>query len=146
MDGDAATWWWLAAGVLVAAELASGSFYLLMLALGCAAGAVAAMAGLGGVAQISAAALLGGGATAAWHIRRARSPRSAPADANRDLLLDIGETVMVASWEPDGTTRVHHRGADWTARFSGPGTPGPGRHRIVALQGNQLSVAADPAA
>ena len=41
-----ATFWWLAAGGLVIAELLSGSFYLLMLALGTAAGAVAAQAGL----------------------------------------------------------------------------------------------------
>ena len=39
MDWSASTGWWLAAGVLVAAELATGTFYLLMLALGAAAGA-----------------------------------------------------------------------------------------------------------
>ena len=37
MDWSASTGWWLAAGVLVAAELATGTFYLLMLALGAAA-------------------------------------------------------------------------------------------------------------
>ena len=37
MDWSASTVWWLAAGVLVAAELATGTFYLLMLALGCVA-------------------------------------------------------------------------------------------------------------
>lgn len=141
MDWNAATLWWLAGGALVAAELASGSFYLLMLALGCAAGALAATSGLGAVAQITVAALVGGGATAGWHIRRARSPRSAPAAANRDVLLDIGEQVTVTAWEADGTTRVQHRGATWTARYAGSGPPAPGVHLIVALQGNQLSLA-----
>ncbi len=42
MDWNAWTFWWVAGGVLVAAELATGTFYLLMLALGCGAAAVAA--------------------------------------------------------------------------------------------------------
>ena len=37
MDWSSATVWWVAAGVLVAAELATGTFYLLMLAIGTAA-------------------------------------------------------------------------------------------------------------
>ena len=43
MDWSLATWWWIAAGVLVAAELASGTFYLLMLALGAGAGGSAGL-------------------------------------------------------------------------------------------------------
>jgi len=39
------TIWWLVAGALVALELTTGTFYLLMLALGAAAGAVVAHAG-----------------------------------------------------------------------------------------------------
>ena len=35
-------------------------------------------------ALMLAAALVGGGATAFWHLRRARHPRSAPADRNAD--------------------------------------------------------------
>ena len=42
-----ATVWWIAAGLLVVAELASGTFYLLMLALGAGAGALAAHFALG---------------------------------------------------------------------------------------------------
>jgi membrane protein implicated in regulation of membrane protease activity len=37
MDWNWATAWWIVAGVLVAAELATGTFYLLMLAAGAAA-------------------------------------------------------------------------------------------------------------
>ena len=44
MDLSLSTWWWIVAGVLVAAELATGTFYLLMVAIGCAAGALAAHA------------------------------------------------------------------------------------------------------
>ena len=45
MDFGLATGWWLLAGVLVAVELLTGTFYLLALALGAAAAALAAHAG-----------------------------------------------------------------------------------------------------
>ena len=81
MDFGLATGWWLLAGVLVAVELLTGTFYLLALALGAAAAALAAHAGAGFTAQLVTAALVGGGSTAAWHLQRARQPRSAPAAA-----------------------------------------------------------------
>lgn len=140
---SAATVWWAIAAVLVVAELLTGTFYLLMLALGAAAAALAAHAGAGLTAQLVAAAILGGGGTAAWHWRRARAPRSAPSESNPDVNLDIGHTVQVAEWQPDGSTRVQHRGAAWSARLAAGQPPGqPGPHRIVALQGNQLVLAA----
>lgn len=58
MDWSLATWWWIVAGALVAAELATGTFYLLMLALGAAAAALGAHAGLSGSLQIVTAALV----------------------------------------------------------------------------------------
>lgn len=143
MAFDGPTLWWVLAGTLVALELATGTFYLLMLALGAAAGALAAHAGLGGNAQVVCAALLGAAATALWHLRRARNPRSAPAQSNRDVLLDIGQTLTVEQWASDGTARAHYRGAAWSVRYAGEGTPAPGRHRIVAVEGNELAVTAD---
>ena len=141
MDWTASSLWWLAAGALVAVELATGTFYLLMLSLGCAAGAVAAHLGLGSAAQIVAAAVCGGGATSAWHLKRLRHPRSAPAESNRDVNLDIGGIVQVDDWSANGTARVHYRGAPWTVQYAGSGRPLPGEFTIVALQGNRLSVA-----
>ena len=64
MDLSASTFWWVAAGVAVAVELATGTFYLLMIALGLAGAAVVAMLGMGLTAQIVSAALIGGGAPA----------------------------------------------------------------------------------
>ena len=141
MDWNAAMSWWLAAGVLVAAELATGTFYLLMVAVGCVAGALAAHVGLGDTAQVVTAALLGAACTAGWHFKRAHSPRSAPIESNRDANIDIGQTLQVTAWAADGTARVPYRGAAWNVRFAGPGTPAPGEHVIVAVQGTHLSVA-----
>jgi membrane protein implicated in regulation of membrane protease activity len=137
LDWNATTVWWLAAGALVAVELVTGTFYLLMLALGAVAGALGAYMGLSVTAQVIVAALLGGGATVGWHLKRSRQPATAPADQN----LDIGRAVHVEHWAGDGSARVSYRGASWAVRFAGSGKPHPGEHVIVALDGNELRVA-----
>ena len=139
-DWGTATWWWIGAGLLVAAELASGTFYLLMVALGMGAGAVAAHLGAGTTAQIVVAALIAGGATALWHWRRMRAPRSAPFQSNRDVNLDVGERVRVDAWGADRTARVSYRGAGWTVVFGGDGVPAPGEFTIAAVEGSRLVV------
>ena len=141
MDWNAPTIWWLGAGALVALELATGTFYLLMLAVGCAAGALAAHAGVGASAQVVTAAVLGGGATFAWHLKRQRQPEAAPAHSNRDVNLDIGEQVQVAVWGADGTARVQYRGAAWSVRLTHGSPAAPGAHVIVSIHGNELRVA-----
>ncbi|MDO9315864.1 MAG: NfeD family protein [Burkholderiaceae bacterium] len=141
MDIAHATIWWVAAGLAVAVELATGTFYLLMIALGLASGALAAHLGLGGAMQVVAAAAVGSGATALWHWKRMQHPRSLPARENRDVNLDIGETVHVDGWAADDTARVTYRGAGWTARRQPGGPAETGAHRIVAVEGNWLVVA-----
>ncbi|MEF7615765.1 NfeD family protein [Aquincola sp. MAHUQ-54] len=137
MDWSATTVWWLAAGVLVAVELATTTFYLLMMALGTVAGALAAHMGLGVPAQIAAAAFVGGGAVAALHLLRRSRGRGTPS-ANRDLNLDIGEQVQVDAWHADGATRLPYRGSLWSARYIGAGDPQPGLHVIRAVEGSML--------
>ena len=138
MAWAASTVWWVVAGGLVAVELATGTFYLLMLALGAAAAAIAAHSGAGLSGQLVVAAVVGGGAVAAWRLRRQRQPAAPRAEANRDINLDIGTRVQVSAWSPDGTARVAHRGATWSARHSGSGAPQPGSHVIVAVNGSEL--------
>jgi membrane protein implicated in regulation of membrane protease activity len=146
MDFSAPTLWWVLAGVLIVAELLSGTFYLLMIALGAAAAALAAHAGFSTTAQVATAAVVAAGATALWHFRRARQPRSAPAASNADVNLDIGQTVQVAAWREDGTAQVSYRGATWQVRHAGATSPEAGTHRIVAVHGNRLDVERVPSA
>lgn len=138
MDLSASTWWWVICGVLVAAELASGTFYLLMLALGAAAGAVAAHAGLGHSSQLVAGAIVGGGATLGWYLHRRKAALRESLQPNRDLNLDIGEPVAVESWAADGSAKVRYRGATWSARFVGAGEPQAGPHQISGIDGSRL--------
>ena len=111
-----------------------------MLAIGLAAGAIAAHLGLGLTGQLVAAAIVGGGAVALWRARRQASPVALPAQANRDVNLDIGERVRIDEWQADGTARVTYRGAQWTARYGDADTPTPGEHVIRAVDGNRLMV------
>ena len=141
MDWSASTWWWIAAGVLVAGELATGTFYVLMLAIGCAVAALAGYAGISFFAQVVAAVVVGGAAVLAWHRKRMNDPRVTvnPA-ANRDLNLDIGEQVHVDGWNADGTARVPYRGSAWNVRYIGDGAAAPGPHVIAEVRHNELAL------
>ena len=134
------TVWWLLAGAAVAVELVTGTFYLLMLAIGLAAGALAAHGGASMPTQLVVAALVGGGAVGGWHVARGRRPAGLPPQANPDVNLDVGETVLVEAWQPDGTALVRYRGATWTVTHP-PGTsPSTGLHRVREVVGNRLVV------
>ena len=137
------TLWWIAAGVIVGLELLTGTFYLLMLALGAAAAAISAQMGQPLATQMLIAGVVGGVAALGWHLRRQRSKDHAQSEgrANPDLHLDLGQTVEVAQWSPDGRARVHYRGAEWDARYLGPPPAQPGAHRIQAVEGNTLVLA-----
>ena len=138
MEIPGATFWWVAAGIAVAAELGTGTFYLLMIALGLAAAAVAAHIGVSVTAQLVTAALVGGGATVAWHWRRARQRSDEPAAENPDVNLDIGSRVRVDRWSHERTARVRHRGTEWTARLAPGAEAHAGEHIVSAVEGNWL--------
>jgi membrane protein implicated in regulation of membrane protease activity len=132
--------WWLLAGVTVALELVTGTFYLLMLAIGMVAGALAAHLGGSTIAQLVAAAVVGGGAVLAWYFIRKKDPAQAPAARNPDVNMDVGETVQVDAWQPDGTASVKYRGAQWTVVLRHGNSPSPGAHRVTEVVGNRLIV------
>lgn len=128
------TVWWLITGALVAAELMTGTFYLLMLAIGTVAAALAAHMGTGLTPQLVTAAVVGGLAVVLWRQKNLRREAQVPTE----LHLDIGETVQVEAWDAQGTAQVKHRGANWTAICPSGHTPSPGTHRIQAIQGSRL--------
>ncbi|MFN3437588.1 MAG: NfeD family protein [Acidovorax sp.] len=137
---EESTIWWLAAGAVVVTELLTGTFYLLMVAVGLVAAALAAHLGLPIALQIVSAAIVGGGAVVAWYLIKKRRPGDPSARADRNVNLDVGETIMIDSWNPDGTTSVKYRGATWTAIHRAGVTPSTGMHRVSELVGNRLLV------
>ena len=134
------TFWWLLAGAAVAVELLTGTFYLLMIAIGFTAAAIAAHLGGGPVLQTLVAAVVGGGAVVAWHLKRGRGHTELPAQANANVNMDIGETVQVNAWNPDGTAHVQYRGANWTVIHRTGVAPIAGSHRVAEVVGNRLLV------
>lgn len=134
------TLWWLLTGAAVAVELLTGTFYLLMLAIGAACAAITAHLGMGITAQLVVAAVVGGGAVSAWHLKKSNSSQELRAEINPNVNLDIGETVNVMNWNPDGTADVHYRGARWTAIHRAGVIPGAGPHRVAEMVGNRLLV------
>ncbi len=129
---------WLGAGlILIVAEVVTGTFYLLVLGLGCLAGAAASFSGFGMEVQtivVAAVAVLG----ALW-VRKHHQRRNQPRMAS----LDVGQSVRWESWisEPDRLARVNYRGAAWDAKVEGEcsGTVDEVLF-ITAVHGNQLTV------
>lgn len=134
------TFWWLLTGGAIVAELVTGTFYLLMLALGFAAAALATYAGGSTVVQTLAASMVGGGAVAIWNRIRSKHPKNLPASTNPDVNMDIGEIVQVEAWNADGTAQVHYRGANWTVLHRPGNVPTSGPHRVAEVIGNRLMV------
>ena len=134
------TIWWVLAGVVIAVELVTGTFYLLMLSLGLIAAAIAAHLGAPTTLQLIVAALVGGGSVVAWRSYKQKTPCAPPASANHDVNMDIGETVHVAAWNTDGTSTVKYRGANWQVALAPGATPTPGPHIIVEVIGSKLIV------
>ncbi len=134
------TMWWLLAGALVALELLSGTFYLLMLALGAALAAIAAHLGMPLVAQITVASVAGLVSVALWYQLKKRRPGDPSARAQRSVNLDVGEIIQVDTWLPDGSAQVKYRGAQWRV-IQRPGNAHvPGAYRVAELVGSSLLV------
>ena len=131
--------WFVLGLALVAAELFTGTFYLLMVAIGFAAGGLMAWAGSPMVAQFVVGAVVG--LIAVLLLRRVRGAHvtdKPEAASNPDLLLDIGQAVHVSAWH-HGRAKVQYRGAQWDAQLaSGDGGRAPADYRIVAVNGSVL--------
>jgi membrane protein implicated in regulation of membrane protease activity len=140
--------WLVLAGALVILEMFSGTFYLLMIAIGMVAGAIAAFAGMPLEFQLLVAAVVGIVATTALH--RSRFGKSKRTDSARDpnVNLDIGQAIDIAAWTDAGqagrrpTARAMYRGALWDVELAGEGTPSPGRFTIREIHGSRLIVSA----
>jgi membrane protein implicated in regulation of membrane protease activity len=125
--------WWIAAAALIAAELLTGTFYLLAVGIAVACGGVAALLGWGAPYQSLTAGVLGVVSVVAlerWKRGRGRTPRQ-PA-------LDVGQMVRVQSWGPDRTARVSYRGSTWDAELAAPDTPQSETMYIAGTRGSVL--------
>ena len=133
-------WFVLAFGLLIA-ELLTGTFYLLMMALGFLAGGVAASLGAALELQLAIGAAIGIAATVIlrrtrWGMKRLQGD----AAGNPDVLLDIGQVVQVTEWR-DGTAKVQYRGCQWDAALEPGAAASAGTQVIKAIRGSTLILA-----
>lgn len=140
------SFWLVAAGATVILELCSGTFYLLMIAIGLTSGALAALLGFGMATQTLFAALVGVAATVL--LRRSRFGKlmdNTEAARDPNVNMDIGQTVHVPAWQ-DGAARVMYRGALWDVELETGTEAGssaaPGQYTIREVRGSRLIVAA----
>jgi membrane protein implicated in regulation of membrane protease activity len=136
--------WFVLAGIAVALEITSGTFYLLMIALGFVAGGLTALTGALLEWQLLAAAAVGLIGTIGLRRSRFGGFRRKKASQDRNVLLDIGQTVQATSWTREGdvyVTQVKYRGAAWRAECTSSGVPEAGTYVIQEIRGSSLLVA-----
>lgn len=137
-------YWFAAAGVLVAVEIFTGTFYLLMLALGLAAGGLVALTELSIAFQFIAGGIVGAIATLLLNKSRfgARNKHHPAHDPN--VNLDIGKTLTINEWQsvPDAPSqaRVSYRGAMWDVELGSGGQARSGTFVIREIRANRLIV------
>lgn len=135
--------WFVLAGVAIGVELFTGTFYLLMIAIGLGAGGVAALLGGRLEWQLLLAAAIGFAAIGA--LRRSRFGRMGKENAARDpnVILDIGQSVQVDHWtDLDGThtARIRYRGAEWDVELAAGSPVQAGQFVIREVRGSRLIV------
>lgn len=126
-------YWFMLALLLVGLEMATGTFYLLILAIATAVGGVAALLGAGMPVQLALVALAG--VVGIVVLRRWKGGRVSNLDEQN---LDVGLPVKVLAWHDDGTARVFFRGAEWDAELDIPASSREGAFYVKAMRGSTI--------
>lgn len=127
--------WMVLAGILLIAEITSGTFYLLMVSIGALAGALVAQLGYGASLQVALAAVVAVLATLGLFYRR----KGTPTAQQSEVKLDVGNRVHVQMWDDNRRTTIAYRGSSWAAE-SVDEPPLGGSHTIVDVQGALLKL------
>lgn len=131
-------WFWFGvAAVFLLLEMATGTFYLLLVALGLVASGIAAYADLSLTWQIISGLVVSLIGLIVLH-RYRQSKGHVPTQSNPDVVQDIGQSVTVNAWDENGQASVFYRGASWSARIDVDQPAQPGEHYIQAVQGLTL--------
>lgn len=129
--------WIVIAVLLLGAEMLTGTFYLLVMGIAAAVGALAAWVGVPFAIQISLAIIVGiTGAALVWRWHKRKKYEQKPSDNN----LDIGNSVTWQDESPGTGWQVFYRGARWQAKPARPETDPAKPLVIVATEGNILIV------
>ena len=135
------TWFGLAVLALIGEEL-TGTFYLLLVSLGLAAGGIVAWMSFSTEWQLLTFGIVTLAALFVLRKTKVLKKRSEiDTHSNADVYLDIGQVVMVDAWAPDRSAKISYRGAAWQADLAEGEPLEPGQHVITAVRGNRLLLA-----
>ena len=132
--------WLIIAGILLIAELVTGTFYLLMLAIAACCAWLSMKMGFDFLAQtivfLVCAAIL---TVLTRHYRHRLNARNRPNVAEN---LDAGQIITVHDWV-DGVGHTHYRGTEWGVEIDQPDSEPlqNGSYRIIRLDGTRIRVA-----
>jgi len=135
---DPALAWAIVGMALVIAELLSGTFYLLVLAVAAFGAAATAWAGQGFPLQSIVAGAVSAAGCYGVHLYRVKNRQQQMPP------IDAGMPASFESWidAPARLARVRYRGASWDARVEGGEALEPGATvYVIATEGNTLRVA-----
>ena len=130
---DTFNYWFLLALVLLAFEMATGTFYMLVLSIAMAAAGLAAFLGATSAWQFMLCALfvMAGTMMLRWW-------KSTRGYRDENSSLDIGQPVQILTWLDNGFARVSYRGAEWDAEPESDSMPRQGVLYIKEMRGSSL--------
>lgn len=130
--------WFIAGSVLLLAELMTGTFYLLVIAVAFACAGLAHLLGASFVMQLLIAAVIGFGGSIA--LRKSRFGKSSVA-ADPLQQMDVGQRLQIAAWNESRSARAQYRGAQWDVELAAGEPATPGEFEIREVRANRLIVA-----
>ena len=133
MEMEPYVYWFLLAFGLLALEMATGTFYMLIVSIASGLAGIAALLGLNLPLQImlsAVASIIG-----TLILRRMKGMSTGKVISQS---LDIGQSVRVISWREDGVARVHYRGTEWDAELESSSLQRDGVLYIKAIEGSKL--------
>lgn len=126
-------YWFLLALILLGLEMASGTFYLLVLAIAMIVGGITALLSDSLSWQLTLCAL-----TMIFGTLILRRWKAAKVNDSASTSLDIGQPVQILTWHENGSARVLYRGAEWDAELETSDMPRDGMFYIKAVHGSTL--------
>lgn len=140
---EAWIWWLVLAGVVVICELFTGTFYLLMFALGLVSASIASLLISSMQLQMLIAAVVGSAATVALHNSKYGWKQRGDAARDPNVNIDIGQQLRVEEWQEQGNgisiARTKYRGAMWDVELR-HAHANAGMFVIEAVEGSRLIV------
>lgn len=140
---EAWTWWLVLAGVVVICELFTGTFYLLMFAVGLVSASIVSLFTDSIQLQMLIAAVVGSAATLALHNSKYGWKQRREITTDPNVNIDIGQQLKVDEWQEQGNgvsfARAKYRGAMWDVELR-HAHASAGLFVIEAVEGSRLIV------